>query len=54
MPFNTSSTRVMIASFFDPDLKTFVAPILPEPSFVISTLLKYLLKIYPFGIEPIR
>jgi len=44
----------MIANFFDPDLKTFVAPIFPEPSFVISILLKYFVKIYPLGIEPLR
>tara|TARA_B100000212_G_scaffold240347_1_gene183073 strand:+ start:307 stop:465 length:159 start_codon:yes stop_codon:yes gene_type:complete len=49
---NESNSKVINASFFDPDLKTFVAPILPEPSFVMSILPKYLLKIYPLGIEP--
>ena len=54
IPFDASRNNVKIASLFDPDLKTFVAPIFLEPSFVISILLKYFVKTYPLGIEPKR
>lgn len=44
-PFRASRARVIIAKLFEPDLNTFVAPIFPDPSFVISILLKYFVSI---------
>ena len=51
-PFKASIRRVNIARVFDPERKTFVAPILPDPCFVMSILLKYLLNMYPLGKDP--
>lgn len=53
-PFKASIRSVVIARIFEPDLNTFVAPILPDPCFVISILLKYLDKMYPLGNDPIK
>ena len=51
-PFKTSKKRVNTASNLFPVLKTFVAPILPEPIFLISKFLKIFVKIKPKGIDP--
>ena len=41
-PFNASKIRVIPAKYLFPDLKTLVAPILPDPIFLISVLIKIL------------
>ena len=46
--------RVEIAKYLLPDRKTFVAPILPDPIFLISFPLKNLVIINPKGIEPLK
>ena len=51
-PFNTSNKSVIAASNLFPVLRTFVAPILPEPIFLISKFPKVFDKIKPKGIDP--
>ena len=51
-PFEMSSKSVITAKDVFPVLRTFVAPILPEPIFLISILLKTLERRRPRGIEP--
>ena len=53
-PFKISNIRVIAAKYLFPVLRTFVAPILPEPIFLISLSLKNLVKINPEGIEPLK
>ena len=53
-PFKTSNKRVNAASDFLPVLRTLVAPIFPEPIFLISTLPKNLDINKPNGIEPLK
>jgi len=50
-PLAISSIRVTVAKYLFPVLKTFVAPILPDPIFLISFLVKILVKIRPNGID---
>ena len=47
-----SKKRVNAAKILLPLLKTFVAPIFPEPIFLISLPIKILVKMSPNGIEP--
>ena len=51
-PFNKSSKSVATARDFFPVLKTFVAPIFPEPIERISWFVNALVKMRPKGIEP--
>ena len=51
-PFKRSSRRVTIAKNLFPDLRTFVAPIFPEPIFLISIFLKIFVNMRPKGIDP--
>ena len=51
-PFETSNKRVVKAKYLFPVLRTFVAPIFPDPIFLISTLLKIFVNISPKGTEP--
>ena len=51
-PFVASSNKVNTARVFLPVLKTFVAPIFPEPIFLMSFFKKNLIIIRPKGIEP--
>ena len=51
-PFKTSKNKVKAASIFFPVLRTFVAPMLPEPTFLISFFKKNLVISNPKGIEP--
>ena len=51
-PFDMSSSNVMAAKDFLPVLKTFVAPILPEPISLKSFFKNKLVNINPKGIEP--
>ena len=44
--------RVRKAKYLFPDLSTLVAPMFPEPIFLMSFLLKILVKIRPKGIDP--
>ena len=53
-PFNISRIRVERAKYLFPVLRTLVAPMFPEPIFLISWLLKILVKIKPKGIDPQR
>ena len=53
-PFNASKIRVIPAKYLFPDLKTLVAPILPDPIFLISVLIKILVKRRPKGIDPLK
>ena len=50
--FKTSKDNVLYPSNLLPALKAFVAPIFPEPIFLISLPIKVLVKISPKGIEP--
>ena len=49
-----SSNKTIAPVFFDTVLKTFVAPIFPEPSFVIFFPVKILVIIKPKGIDQIK
>ena len=51
-PFNVSNKRVIAANNLFPVLNTFVAPIFPEPIFLISFFINNLVKISPNGIDP--
>ena len=51
-PFTISRTKVTPANNLLPVRRTFVAPILPEPIFLISILPKIFPNIRPNGIEP--
>ena len=53
-PLRISNIRVVAAKYLLPVLRTFVAPILPEPIFLISWSPKNLVKINPKGIEPLK
>ena len=53
-PFNASKIRVIPAKYLFPDLKTLVAPILPDPIFLISVLIKILVITRPKGIDPLK
>ena len=53
-PLKISNIRVAAAKYLLPVLRTFVAPILPEPIFLTSWLPKNLVKINPKGIEPLK
>ena len=50
--FSISKINVAYPTTLLPALSTFVAPIFPEPIFLISTPLKIFVKISPNGIEP--
>ena len=49
-----SNRRVANAKYLFPVLRTFVAPIFPDPIFLISTLPKIFVNIRPKGIEPLK
>ena len=51
-PFNTSKINVRIAKYLLPVLRTFVAPMLPDPILLISFLINNFVKINPNGIDP--
>ena len=51
-PFIESNISVVKAKYLFPVLKTFVAPIFPDPIFLISCPLKNFVIIKPKGIEP--
>ena len=53
-PLVTSRNNVAAAKNLLPVLRTFVAPIFPDPDFLISLLLRNLVKINPNGIEPLK
>ena len=53
-PFTTSNNKVEPAKYLLPVLRTFVAPIFPEPIFLISWSLNILVKINPNGIDPLK
>ena len=53
-PFAISKKRVAKAKNLLPVLRTLVAPIFPDPIFLISTLLKIFVNISPKGIEPLK
>ena len=53
-PFKISNINVSAAKNLLPVLSTFVAPIFPEPIFLISWSPKILVKINPKGIEPLK
>ena len=52
--FIASSKRTTTPAFLETLLYTFVAPILPEPVWVISLLVNIFVTILPKGIDPIR
>ena len=52
-PLSISKNKVKNAKILFPDLRTFVAPIFPEPIFLISFLLNIFVNIKPKGIEPL-
>ena len=49
---NPSKNKVAKPKIFLPVLRTLVAPILPEPIFLISFLRKIFVRTKPKGIEP--
>ena len=51
-PFMISKTKVRIARILFPVLRTFVAPIFPEPIVLMSCFIKVLVNINPNGIDP--
>ena len=51
-PLNKSRTNVAIARNLFPVLKTFVVPIFPEPTVLISFLRNILVNSNPKGIDP--
>ena len=51
-PFNKSKTNVAIARNLLPVLRTFVVPIFPEPTFLISFLRKILVNSNPNELIP--
>ena len=53
-PFPMSNIKVNKAMVLLPVLKTFVAPIFPEPIFLTSFFRKSLVKIKPNGMEPMK
>ena len=53
-PFNKSRANVVIARNLFPVLSTFVVPIFPEPTVLISFLRNILVKSNPNGIDPKR
>ncbi len=53
-PLKISNIRVAAAKYLLPVLRTFVAPILPEPIFLTSWPPMNLVKINPKGIEPLK
>ena len=52
-PFKISNIRVVRAKNLLPVLRTFVAPIFPDPIFLTSIFPKIFVKIRPKGIEPL-
>ena len=53
-PLKASSKSVMKNHFLPITLFTFVAPVEPEPIFLMSSFLNAFTIIYPVGIEPIK
>ena len=53
-PLSISRIKVAAAKDFFPVLNTFVVPIFPEPTFLISFLRNTLVRINPKGIDPKR
>ena len=53
-PFKISNISVVRAKNLLPVLRTFVAPIFPDPIFLISFLKKILVNNKPKGIDPLR
>ena len=53
-PLRQSKIKVNNAKYLLPVLSTFVAPIFPEPIFLTSLFIKFLVKIKPNGIEPLK
>ena len=53
-PFNISNKRVRIAKNLFPVRRTFVAPIFPDPIFLISIFPKIFPNIKPKGMEPLK
>ena len=51
-PFNPSNNKVKVPKDFFPVLRTFVAPIFPDPISLRSLLRKIFVSINPKGIEP--
>jgi len=51
-PFNPSNNKVKVPKDFFPVLRTFVAPIFPDPISLRSLLRKIFVRIKPKGIEP--
>ena len=51
-PFSKSRANVLIASNLFPVLSTFVVPIFPEPTVLISFFRNILVKSNPNGIDP--
>ena len=54
VPFPPSSKSVAIAKLFFPVLKTFVAPIFPDPTDRISPRPENFTRSNPKGMDPIR
>ena len=52
-PLRTSNNNVVKAKYLFPVLRTFVAPMFPEPTFLISWLEKSLVMMSPKGTEPL-
>jgi hypothetical protein len=52
IPLQASRRRVNKATFFPPDRRTLVAPVLPEPQVLISIPLHSFVKMKPVGNEP--
>ena len=53
-PFTASKIKVAVAKILFPVLRTFVAPILPDPIFLTSWFVKNLVNNKPKGIDPLR
>ena len=51
-PLKESSINVITPNILLPDLITLVAPILPDPFFLISVLVNNFVNISPKGIDP--
>ena len=51
-PLKTSNKSVTKAKYLFPVLRTFVAPIFPDPIFLISFLINKFVNIRPKGIDP--
>ena len=53
-PFKTSSSKVRNARNLFPVLRTFVAPMFPDPIFLMSFFFKSLININPNGTDPLK